>query len=115
GNYLNWEFRFPFRTLGSTRARVYAARYIDELHFGFSGRELTLAGSTFDFRFDAMTSSPQRNPQYILDLMVQKIADSWASSAVSLGPSVILTRRSDRKFGATSFFFNLRLKLGTSF
>lgn len=114
GNYLNWEFRFPFRTMGSTRSKLYLARYLDEIHIGFSGRELTIAGSTFDFRFDALTSSPDRNPQYIFDILIQKIADSWASSAVSLGPSVILTKMDNRKFGATSFFFNLRLKLGTS-
>ncbi|MDP4192810.1 MAG: hypothetical protein Q8858_14685, partial [Bacteroidota bacterium] len=92
GNYLNWEFRFPFRTMGSTRSKLYLARYLDETHIGFSGRELTIAGSTFDFRFDALTSSPDRNPQYIFDILIQKIADSWASSAVSLGPSVILTK-----------------------
>lgn len=114
GNYLNWEFRFPFRTMGSTRSKLYLARYLDEIHIGFSGRELTIAGSTFDFRFDALTSSPDRNPQYIFDILIQKIADSWASSAVSLGPSVILTKMDNKKFGATSFFFNLRLKLGTS-
>ena len=113
-SYLNWEFRYPVKLLGATKGRVYAARYINEFHFGFDFRELSLAGSTFDLQFDAMTSSPQRNPQYVINLMVQKIAESWAFSAVSLGPSIILSENADGSFGVMKIFFNMRVKVGSS-
>ena len=114
GSYLNWEFRYPFSFMGSTRAKVYAARYLSELHFGFTGRELSLAGSTFDLRFDAMTSSNNRPTQYVMDIIVQKIAESWGFSAFALGPSIVFGRRDDGKMGITSIFGNFRLKIGTS-
>lgn len=114
GSYLNWEFRYPVKLLGATKGRVYAARFINEFHFGFDFRELSLAGSTFDLQFDAMTSSPQRNPQYVINLMVQKIAESWAFSAFSLGPSIILSESSSGSFGIMKIFFNMRIKVGSS-
>lgn len=114
GSFLNWEFRYPVKLLGATKGRVYAARYVNEFHFGFDFRELSLAGSTFDLQFDAMTSSPQRNPQYVINLMVQKIAESWAFSAVSLGPSIILSENADGSFGVMKIFFNMRVKVGSS-
>jgi len=114
GSYLNWEFRYPIKLLGATKGRVYAARYINEFHFGFDFRELSLAGSTFDLQFDAMTSSRERNPQYVINLMVQKIAESWAFSAVSLGPSIILSENADGSFGVMKIFFNMRVKVGSS-
>jgi hypothetical protein len=114
GSYLNWEFRYPVKLLGSTKGRVYAAQYIDEWHFGFDFREMSLAGSTFDFQFDAMTSSPNRNSQYVITLMVQKVAESWAFSAFSVGPSIILSTLSDGGFGVYKLFVNMRFKMGAS-
>ncbi len=114
GSYLNWEFRYPVKLLGATKGRVYAARYINEYHFGFDFREVSLAGSTFDIQFDAMTSSPQRNPQYVINLMVQKIAESWAFSAFSIGPSIILSETATGNFGIMKIFFNMRIKVGSS-
>ena len=70
GSYFNWEFRYPIKVLGSTKGRVYVANYLDEWHVGFDFREMSLAGSTFDFWFDAMPSSKNRLPQYVLNLMV---------------------------------------------
>ncbi len=113
-SYLNWEFRYPFSFMGSTRAKVYAARYLGELHFGFTGRELSLAGSTFDLRFDAMTSTKYRPVQYVMDILIQKIAESWGFSAFALGPSVVFGRTDSGKMGITSIFANFRLKVGTS-
>ncbi len=92
GSFFNWEFRYPVKILGSTRGRVYAGQYLEEWHFGFDFREMSLAGSTFDFLFDAMTSSKHRIPQYVMTLTIQKIAESWAFSAFSIGPSLILSR-----------------------
>ena len=114
GSFFNWEFRYPVKVLGSTRGRVYAGQYIDEWHFGFDFREMSLAGSTFDLLFDAMTSSPHRNPQYVVTLTVQKIAESWAFSAFSIGPSLILSNLESGNFGVYKIFVNMRLKIGSS-
>jgi hypothetical protein len=115
GEYFNWEFRYPLQVLGSTRAKIYAATYLDELHFGFNGRELSLAGSTFDFRFNAMTRSDTRPNQFTFDILVQKIFGSFGFSALALGPSAVLSTKSDGNFGITTLLFNVRFKMGTSF
>ncbi len=115
GSYINWEFRYPIRILGSTRGKIYVARYLNETHVGYSGREMTLGGSVFDLRMDWMTASNVRQPQFVLDILVQKIFDSWASSAIAIGPSVIIGDTKNGSIGFTSLLFNLRLKVGTSF
>ena len=114
GSYVNWELRYPIEILGSTRGRFYVAQYVDEWHLGFDFREMSLAGSTFDLWFDAMPTGKYRNPEYLINLTVQKIAESWAFSAFSIGPSLILSRKSDGKFGVIKIFFNMRLKMGSS-
>jgi hypothetical protein len=114
GSFLNWEFRYPVKLLGATKGRFYAAQYLDEWHFGFDFREMSLAGSTFDFLFDAMTSSEFRQPQYVMTLTVQKIAESWAFSAFSIGPSLIMSRLDDGSFGVYKIFVNMRFKMGSS-
>ncbi len=113
-SFLNWEFRYPVKVLGATRGKLYLAKYLDELHIGFSGREMTLGGSVFDFRFDAMVNSPARPNQYVCDIMVQKIFDMWAASAIAVGPGFIISDVKSGSVGFTSFLFNLRLKIGTS-
>ena len=100
--------------MGSTRAKFYIARYLYEWHIGFTGREMTLAGSTFDFSFDAMPSSDVRQPEYVLNIMVEKIAESWGASAFAMGPSVVYSKKDDGKFGLVTVLFNLRFKVGTS-
>ncbi len=114
GAYYDWEFRYPLQVLGSTRAKVYFARYLNELHVGFTGRELSIAGSTFDFRFDGLLQSDVRQPQYVFDLMVQRIGESWAFSSFALGPSVVFGNDTHGRFGVITLFFNMRLKVGTS-
>ena len=114
GSYYSWELRYPISILGSTRAKFYVAKYLNELHLGFTGRELSLAGSTFDFGFDAMPSSDVRQPEYIFNLMVQKIAENWGSSAFALGPTLVLSKDNKGNFGAVTVLFNVRLKIGTS-
>lgn len=114
GSYLNWEMRYPVKFLGATRGKFYVAQFIDEWHLGFTGRELSLAGSVFDLRFDAMFSSPVRQPQYVLDILVQKIFDYWAFSTISIGPSVTMSNTKSGSFGFTSLFANLRIKVGAS-
>jgi hypothetical protein len=114
GSYLNWELRYPVKVLGATRGKLYVAQFIDEWHIGYTGRELSLAGSVFDFRFDAMVSSPVRQPQYVCDVMVQKIFDYWAFSTIAIGPSAILSTTKSGSLGLTSIFVNLRIKVGAS-
>jgi len=53
--------------------------------------------------------------------MVQKIAESWAFSAFSIGPSIILSETASGSFGTASgsfgvmkIFVNLRIKVGSS-
>jgi hypothetical protein len=113
-HYVNWELRYPISILGSTRGKIYVARYLNELHIGFTGRELSLAGSTFDFRFDAMPKSDIRNPQFVIDLLVQKIFDGWGFSALAVGPSAIIGKDSLNRTTFTSLFLNFRFKVGTS-
>lgn len=114
GTYYNWEFRYPFSLLASTRAKVYVARYLNEIHIGFTGRELSLAGSTFDFRFNAMTISDVRQPQYVVEILVQKIADNWGFSSFALGPSLTYSKNDKGKNAIIALLVNLRLKIGTS-
>jgi len=114
GDVLTWEFRYPLKVMGSTRSKVYVASFINETHIGFFGREMALAGSVFDFSFDAMVSSPVREPQYVFDIIIQKIFDYWAFSSIAIGPSGILGTLDDGSFGVTSLFLNFRVKVGTS-
>ena len=114
GDVLTWEFRYPLKVLGSTRSKVYVASFMDETHIGFFGREMALAGSVFDFRFDAMVSSPAREPQYVFDIIIQKIFDYWAFSSIAIGPSGTLGTLDDGSFGFTTIFLNFRIKVGTS-
>ena len=114
GPSFNWEFRYPLSVLGSTRGKIYFGRYLNEWHVGFTGRELSIAGSTFDFRFDAMPKSDIRNPQYVIDLLVQKIFDGWGFSALAIGPSAIIGKDSFNRTAFTSLFINFRIKVGTS-
>jgi len=114
GSYLNWEFRYPVKFLGATKGRAYVARFLNEWHLGFDFREMSLAGSTFDLQFDAMPSSQYRNPQYVITLMIQKVAESWAFSAFSIGPSLILSDLDSGSLGVYKIFVNMRMKMGSS-
>ena len=114
-SFLNWEFRYPVSILASTRGKFYVAQYLDEWHFGFSLREASLAGSTFDLSFDGMPGSKNREPQYNINILVQKIMEGWGFSAFSIGPSASLSRLDSGSFGFTKIFVNLRFKIGTSF
>ncbi|MCU0342624.1 MAG: hypothetical protein MUF28_02240 [Ignavibacterium sp.] len=114
GDFINWEFRYPVKVLGSTRSKFYFANFIDEFHAGFTGRELTLAGSVFDLRMDYMFNSPVRKDQFVIDITIQKIFDYWAYSSIALGPSLIISKLKDGSIGATSVFINIRIKVGSS-
>ncbi len=114
-SYFNWELRYPFSLLGSTRGKFYVAEYLKEWHIGYTGRELSLAGSTFDFRFDALIKSDVRQPEYVFEIMVQKVAADWAFSAFAIGPAVTLSTMKNGQLGVLGIFLDMRLKVGTSF
>lgn len=114
GSFINWETRYPVKVLGSTRGKFYVAQFLDEWHIGYFGREHALAGSVFDFRFDAMISSKHRQPSYACDISVQKIFDYWAFSSIAIGPSFILTTLDSGSLGFSALFFNMRIKVGSS-
>jgi len=114
GGFINWEFRYPVKVMGALRSKFYVARFIDEMHAGFAGRELTLAGSVFDLRMDYMFNSPVRQNQFVMDISVQKIFDYWAYSSIAIGPSVIISKLSSGGLGFNSFFVNIRVKVGSS-
>ncbi len=113
-SFLNWEFRYPLSILGSTRGRVYVSQYLDEWHFGFALREASLAGSTFDISFSGMPGSKYREPQYNINLLVQKIMEGWGFSAFAIGPSASISRLDDGSIGFSKIFVNMRFKMGTS-
>ena len=75
--------------MGATRANFMRQDILDETHIGYLGREMTLAGSVFDLRMDWMAASNVRQPQFAVDILVAKIFDSWAASAIAIGPSAI--------------------------
>jgi hypothetical protein len=114
GPSVNWEFRYPLSVLGSTRAKLYFGQYLKEWHAGFTGRELSLAGSTFDFSFDAMPHSDVRLPEYVINILVQKIFESWGFSAIAIGPSAVFGTDRFNRFTSTSLFINMRIKVGSS-
>jgi hypothetical protein len=87
---------------------------MDELHIGYTGRELSIAGSVFDFRFNALISSPVREREFVIEAIIQKVFDYWSFSSIAIGPSGVLGTLDDGDFGFTSIFFNIRFKMGTS-
>lgn len=115
GAYYNWEFRYPLQVLGSTRAKIYVAQYLNELHLGFTGRELSIAGSTFHFSFDGLIRSDVHQPQYVFNIMVQRIGESWAFSSFVLGPSFVFSNDTKGRLGVITLFLNMILKVGTAY
>lgn len=114
GNYTNFEFRYPFRFLGSTRAKVYFAQLYGEKHAGFVGREMRLAGSQFDLRMDA-TFEGVRNFQFLIEPLISNIGEGFALTSFAIGPSFRFGTRDNNKFGLLTFMINMRLKVGDFF
>ena len=115
GNYTNFEFRYPFRTFGSTRSKLYFAQKYSEFHLGFIGREMRLAGSQFDFRTDATFGSSKRNFQLLMEIMISNLGEGFALSSFALGPSFRFGTTYNNNFGALTILINMRLKIGDYF
>lgn len=111
-SYFNFEFRYPFRLFGSTRAKVYYAKYLGETHIGLSGRELRVAGSVFDIRTDFTLKSDKRNFQILLETFVSNIGEGFSLSSFAFGPSVRLGKNPNGTFTVTNVLLNMRLKMG---
>ena len=114
GSYFNWEFRYPFRLFGSTRAKIYFARYLYENHIGISGRELRVAGSVFDLRLDA-TLKGTRNMQILFETFISNIGEGFSLSSFAFGPSIRLGKNNSGSFSVISVLMNARFKLGDFF
>jgi hypothetical protein len=114
GSYTNFEFRYPFRSFGSTMAKVYYAQYMGESHIGFLAREMRLAGSIFDIRINA-TLKGTRNFQILAETMISNIAEGFALSSFGIGPSIRLTTTPENSFGFATVLLNMRFKLGDYF
>ncbi len=115
GNYTNFEFRYPFRTFGSTRSKLYFAQKFGEMHLGFLGREMRLAGSQFDVRMDATFASSKRNFQFLFETMISNLGEGFALSSFAIGPSFRLGTNNDDKFGFLTILLNMRFKIGDFF
>jgi len=114
GSYFNWEFRYPFRTFGSTRAKVYVARYLGETHVGYTGRELRLAGSIFDLRMDFLVGG-ERNFQILFETLISGIGEGFSFTGFAFGPSIRLGKTKTGGFGALTILVNARFKVGDYF
>lgn len=112
GSYFNFEFRYPIRTFGSTRAKIYIAKYFGEFHAGYSAREIRLAGSVFDLRMDYTFSNARRNWQFLWEAYVSNISESFGLSSFAIGPSIRLTKTPNGQFGVVTAMVNARLKIG---
>jgi hypothetical protein len=110
--FFNWEFRYPLRTFGSTRAKIYIAQYMGEFHLGYIGRELRAAGSVFDLRMDYTFSSTKRNWQFIWEAYVANIGESFGFTSFAMGPSIRLTKGPNGSTTIVAAMINGRFKLG---
>jgi hypothetical protein len=114
GSYFNWEVKYPFRCLSSTRAKIYFARHFYENHIGFSGREMQFSGSVFDMRLDA-TLAGTRNFQFLFEALVSNIGEMFSLYSFALGPTIRLSKNPSGQFTVTSVLVNARFKLGDYF
>jgi hypothetical protein len=114
GSYTNYELRYPLRTFGSTKSKIYFAQMFGEKHFGFVGREMRIAGSVFDLRLDA-TFSSVRNFQILFEPVISNIAEGFALTSFAIGPSFRFGKKPDNNFGLMTVLINMRLKIGDFF
>ena len=114
GTYFNWEFRYPFRTFGSTRAKIYIARYLGEFHVGWTAREMRIAGAIFDARLNFMVKG-DRSFQVLYETLVSDIGEGFSNTAFAFGPSIRLGKMASGNFGVLTVMMNIRFKIGDFF
>lgn len=114
GTSMIGELRYVFRMFGSTRSKFYIGYYGHEINIGYLGREMRLAGSVFDFRFN-ITLKKVRNFQILVEGMISNIAEGFALNSFAIGPSIRLSKLDTGRFGMLTAALNMRLKLGDFF
>lgn len=115
GEYTNFELRYPFQILQSSRAKAYFSKRFGELHFGISATHMVIGSSSFDLRMDYLFSSKVRNNQFLFEYLISNIGEGFAKNAFAIGPSVRLGTTNRNKFGFLVILINMRIKVGDFF
>ncbi|HMS33291.1 MAG TPA: hypothetical protein PKC91_04320 [Ignavibacteria bacterium] len=115
GEYTNFELRYPFQILQSSRAKAYFSKRFGELHFGISATHMVIGSSSFDMRMDYLFSSKVRNNQFLFEYLISNIGEGFAKNAFAIGPSVRLGTTNRNKFGFLVILINMRIKVGDFF
>lgn len=115
GEYTNFELRYPFQILQSSRAKAYFSKRFGELHFGVSATHMVIGSSSFDMRLDYLFSSKVRNNQFLFEYLISNIGEGFAKNAFAIGPSIRLGTTNRNKFGFLVILINMRIKVGDFF
>ena len=115
GEYTNFELRYPFQILQSSRAKAYFSKRFGELHFGVSATHMVIGSSSFDMRMDYLFSSKVRNNQFLFEYLISNIGEGFAKNAFAIGPSIRLGTTNRNKFGFLVILINMRIKVGDFF
>jgi hypothetical protein len=115
GEYTNFELRYPFQILQSSRAKAYFSKRFGELHLGVSATHMVVGTSSFDIRMDYLFSTKVRNNQFLFEYLISNIGEGFAKNAFSIGPSFRLGTTNKNKFGFLVILINMRVKIGDFF
>ena len=110
GDYLNFEFKYLFRMLRSTRTEFYFANYLGEYNLGLISREMMAGSCVFDLRTN-FTFTNKRNFQFLFEYLFSNITESFGLSSFAIGPSFRFTKLDNGKFGLHTFFINARFQI----
>jgi hypothetical protein len=115
GEYTNFELRYPFQILQSSRAKGYFSKRFGELHLGITATHMVIGSSSFDIRMDYMFSSKVRNNQFLFEYLISNIGEGFAKNSFAIGPSVRLGTTNRNTFGFLVILINMRVKIGDFF
>lgn len=115
GEYTNFELRYPFRILQSSRAKAYLSKRFGELHLGVSATHMLIGSSSFDIRMDYLFSTKVRNNQFLFEYLISNIGEGFAKNSFAVGPSVRLGTTNRNTFGFLVILINMRIKVGDFF
>lgn len=115
GEYTNFELRYPFQILQSSRAKGYFSKRFGELHVGLTATHMVIGSSSFDMRLDYMFSSKVRNNQFLFEYLISNIGEGFAKNSFSIGPSIRLGTTNRNTFGFLVILINMRVKIGDFF
>lgn len=115
GEYTNFELRYPFQILQSSRAKAYFSKRFGELHLGITATHMVIGSSSFDLRMDYLFSTKVRNNQFLFEYLISNIGEGFAKNAFAIGPSFRLGTTNKDKFGFLVILINMRIKVGDFF